>query len=146
MMESIEMRSRANRRKAPSSIQGAACVIEGDQEVRVSLCMLLRTLRVKVLTFSTAEEFLDGLNAGTPAVVVTELALPGMSGFELKEALDEMGIEIPVIGLTGEVSPGDRREAGRLGFLELIEKPFVYWSVVDWVQRTLVPGGDGDLR
>ena len=119
------------------SIRGAVCVIDGDQGIRNSLYMLLGTLGIGAATFSTAEEFLEHLNGERPSILITELALPGMSGFELKEALDGKEIRIPVIGLTSESNPEKRREASRLGFLELVEKPFVYWSVVERVQQAL---------
>jgi len=119
------------------SVLSPVCVIDGDQGIRNSLFMLLGTLGLRTTTFSTAEEFLGRLSDEKPSVLITELALPGMSGFELKEALNRKGIEIPTIGLTSESGGKKRREADRLGFLELVEKPFVYWSVVDRVQRTL---------
>ena len=113
------------------------CVIDGDQGIRNSLYMLLGTLGIGATTFSTAEEFLSRLNGERPSFLITELALPGMSGFELKEALNQKEILIPVIGLTSESDRKKRRKAARLGFLDLVEKPFVYWSVVDRVQQTL---------
>ena len=99
--------------------------------------MLLATLGVRVVTFSTAEEFLSELNGGMPGFLITELDLPGGGGFELMKALDERGVRIPALGLTGEVNHDNSQEASRLGFLELIEKPFVYWSVVEQVQQAL---------
>ena len=124
-------------RQLKHSINGAVCVVEGDPGIRKSLYMLLATLGVSVVTFSTAEDFLAWVNAERPGFLITELELPGEGGFELKRALDERGIRVPVLGLTGEVNQNNTREASRLGFLELIEKPFVYWSVVERVQQTL---------
>ncbi len=124
-------------RKSNPSIQGVVCEIDGDHGIRNSLVTLLGTLGVRAATFSTAEEFLDRLNGERPSFLIAELALPGMGGFELKEALDQKGILIPVIGLTSEADEKEKRQAFRLGFLELVEKPFVYWSIVERVQETL---------
>ena len=124
-------------RATTPSIRGKVCVIDGDQGIRNSLYMLLGTLGIGAATFSTAEEFLSRLDSERPSFLITELALPGMSGFELKETLDQKGVLIPVIGLTSEATEKRRRQASRLGFLELVEKPFVYWSVVERVQQTL---------
>ena len=112
------------------SIQGAVCVIDGDTGVRKSLESLVRTLGLQVATFATAEEFLVRPDRHLPAFVITELDLPGMDGFRLKEALDRRGIEVPVIGLATELKPGMREEAARLGFSDLVEKPFVSGSVI----------------
>ena len=125
------------KRKRNSVAKGVVCVIDGDEGIRNSLRLLLDTLGIRTNTFPSAEEFLDHLNGGRPSLLITELSLPGISGFELKETLDGKGIRIPVIGLTSDADSQKRREASRLGFLELIEKPFVHWSVVDRVQKTL---------
>jgi FixJ family two-component response regulator len=131
------MRIRDRERKPDNSLEGAVCVIDGDQGIRNSLYMLLGTYGIRAATFPTAEEFLNRLDVERPSFLITELALPGIGGFELKEALDRRGIHMPVIGLTGEAGKQKRREASRLGFLELVEKPFVYLSVVQRVQQTL---------
>jgi len=123
--------------KINPSIQGAVCVIDGDEGIRNSLYFLLSTLGVRAVSFSTAEEFLDRLNGERPSSLITELVLGGMSGFEFKKVLNDRGIPIPVIGLTDEPDRRKRREASRLGFLELVEKPFVHWSVVEKVEKTL---------
>ncbi|MBT8396941.1 MAG: response regulator [Gemmatimonadetes bacterium] len=112
-------------------------MIDGDQGIRNSLYMLFGTLGIRAATFSTAEEFLDRLGGESPSVLITELVLPGMGGFELKEALDQEGNPLPVIGLTSESDEQEREEASRLGFLELVEKPFIYWPVVERVHQTL---------
>lgn len=135
------MNTETHRKRANCSIEGAVCVVDADQGIRNSIFMLLGTLGIRGVTFSTAEEFLDRLNGETPSFLITELALPGMSGFELKEALNGEGVQIPTIGLTGEEARKNRKKAVRLGFLELVEKPFVYWSIVERVQETLgTPG------
>ena len=129
------------KKERSSSIEGAVCVIDGDQGIRNSLYMLLGTLGVSVVTFPTAEEFLDRLNGERPSFLITELTLPGMSGLMLKESLDGLGIQVPVIGLTVEADRRMKEEASRLGFLELVEKPFVYWSVVERVRQALAISG-----
>lgn len=125
------------KRELGASVGGVVCVIDGDRGIRNSLYVLLATLGTKAATFPSAEEFLDGLSGEEPSFLITELALPGMNGFQLKRALDDRGIHTPVIGLTGDADERKRREASQLGFLELVEKPFVYWSVVERVNRLL---------
>lgn len=123
------------------SLHGKVCVIDGDQGVQHSLHVLLRTLGVDAVTFSTAEELLNRVNGDRPAFLIVELKLPGMDGFELQEELARRGIHIPVIGLTAESDSRKNAEATRLGFLDLVEKPFVHWSVVERVQQALRPNG-----
>jgi FixJ family two-component response regulator len=131
------MKIKRGKRKTSSNLQGAICVVSEDEKTRYGLYMVLGTLGAKVVAFSTAEQFMDQLNGKEPAVLITDLDLPGMSGSELLEALGRGGIEVPVIGLTKQVDKGEDREMPQEGFADLIEKPFVYWSVVDRVQKIL---------
>ncbi|MGD2121621.1 MAG: response regulator [Gemmatimonadota bacterium] len=131
------MKTSNRERRSDTSVQGLVCVVDGDRGIRNSLFTLLGTLGIMAATFSTAEEALDRLKVEKPSFLIVELDLPGIGGFELKEALDKGGILVPVIGLTSEADEEKKKRATKLGFLELVEKPFVYWSVVERVQETL---------
>lgn len=121
--------------EAGRDLRASVCVVDGDHGIRNSLRVLLRTLGVPVVTFSTAEELLARLGGGGPAFLITELKLPGISGFQLKEVLDHRKIRVPVLGLTDRITTEDRERASHLGFVDLVEKPFVYGSVLDRVQQ-----------
>lgn len=112
-------------------------MIDGDEGVRNSLRTLLGTLRVEVLAFSSAEEFLLWVERGRPSCLITEVALSGMSGFQLMDALHTRGVRLPTIGLTLEADAEETREAARVGLLDLVEKPFVYRPVVERVREAL---------
>ena len=131
------MPGKSETRNQSRSPQGTVCVIDGDEGVRTSLLTLLETLPVKVVAFSSAEEFLDHVDSGAPSFLITEINLPGIGGFELLEVLRSRGIFLPAIAITVEASPARAREAARLGLLHLVEKPFVYRKVMTLVQDTL---------
>mgnify|MGYP001152391461 CR=1 FL=1 len=133
----MEMETQKREPSTTRSLEGSVCVIDGDEGIRNSLYMLLGTLGVHVVTFPSAEDFLKQLDDQYPAFLITEISLPGMGGFDLKRILNEKGLQVPSIGLTGESDPREKDTASRLGFLDLVEKPFVYWSVVDRVQRAV---------
>jgi FixJ family two-component response regulator len=120
-----------------SSLDGAVCVIEEDQGVRGSLQALLGTLPVKVLAFETAEEFLAALNGGIPSILILELGPYETAGFDLLRLLRSRGISIPALGLTEEKSEELEEEASGLGVIELLEKPFVFWAVIQRVQERM---------
>jgi len=135
------MRNGGRRGTEDLSIQTTVCVVEGDPGIRNSLTILLGTLGVRVLAFETAEELLSHVEECSPAFLITELALPGISGLELKAALDARGLKIPVLGLTENSDDGMRRKADHLGFLDLVEKPFVSRAVLQRVQEALGVSG-----
>ena len=99
--------------------------------------MILGTLGVRVVTFPTAEQFMGQLDGEEPAVLITDMVLPGMSGPELLNALGREGIELPVIGLAKQRGTGEDREVPQEGFADVIQEPFVFWSVLDSVQEIL---------
>ncbi len=81
------MKAKRPKRQTLFNIQGAVCVVTGDEKTRSGLYMVLGTLGVTVATFSTAEEFLERLRGQEPALLITDLDLPRMSGLDLLEAL-----------------------------------------------------------
>jgi len=137
------METGSKNRPGADSLQGRVGVIDGDQGIRDSLVMLLRTLGVDVETYPSAEAFLEAFDTQMPAAVIVEMNLPGMGGLELKRVLNRRCPELPAIGLTSEVHSRDLEEARDLGFLELVEKPFVFWSVIALVQEILENGSPG---
>ena len=66
-------------------------------------------------------------------VVVTDLSMPGMSGFHLARALLQMSPATPVLMTSGYVRPQDRETASEIGVRELILKP----DTIDELGRAL---------
>jgi CheY-like chemotaxis protein len=56
-------------------------------------------------------------------VVVTDVAMPGMSGFHLARAMLELRPDLPIVMTSGYVRPTDREAARNLGVRDLILKP-----------------------
>jgi len=71
--------------------------------------------------------------------VVTDLALRGMSGLDLAEALRNIRPEIPVLMTSGYFSPEDSERANRLGIHELILKPNTLNELASALHRVLKP-------
>jgi len=66
-------------------------------------------------------------------VVVTDLSMPGMSGFHLAQAMLQLRPDLPIILTTGYVRPEDRETAQTIGIRELILKP----NTIEELGRTL---------
>ena len=90
-------------------------VIDPDEGVRESLCALLNTLGLDVVTFTSAEGFLTALDIDAPpACLITELHLHGMSGMDLQRRLLDLGV-VPGTPITAEfASPGGDPTAYRI--------------------------------
>ena len=74
-----------------------------------------------------------------PAAVVTDITLPGMSGFDLAAALhcDMRTRHVPVIGLTAHWSPDIRTRAIDVAMQAILVKPCVPSHLVAELERVL---------
>lgn len=112
-----------------SAIRPVIAVIEADARDRQTLCSLLRSLDADVYDFDSAESYL----AAHPAALVcliTDIALPGMSGLDLLRLLRCARIPPPVILLGEESDVGAAVAAMREGAVDFIEKPHMDLSIL----------------
>ncbi len=97
-----------------------------DEEVLVALGMhILDALGYKATGTSRPLEALQ-IFAASPDdfdVVVTDLSMPGLSGFQLAQQLLEVRKDVPVIMMSGYLGPEEMATARRLGVRELLLKP-----------------------
>jgi len=99
-------------------------VVEDDPGTSECLRHLCASVDIPIEAYPTGEEFLESWNGERVGCVVTDVCLPGMSGFDLQRALARRHVGLPVIMITGY---GDIRAAVRAmkaGAIDFIEKPF----------------------
>ena len=99
-------------------------VVEDDDCLRNTINDLLVFAGYKVHTWRDAQSFLAELPHTAPAVVVTDMRMPGMSGCEMHTELIEQGRSMPVIYISGESTVHQSVSAMRLGALDFLVKPF----------------------
>ena len=94
------------------------------------------------LEAGTAEEGLELARERTPALILMDIHLPGMSGIEALKALrvEAATASIPVIAITASVMQESLREVMAAGFDDLIEKPINVLGFLDKV-RSLIGAG-----
>ena len=67
-------------------------IVDDDPDMRDSLRWLLKTVGLRTVTFSSAEEFLRGFTGDGPACLVLDVRMPGTSGLDLFEELTARGL------------------------------------------------------
>jgi FixJ family two-component response regulator len=97
-------------------------VIEADATDRRMLCALLSSLDVDIRDYDSAESFLAASNHDA-GCLITDVALPGMSGLELLRLLRSDGVHQPIILLGEEADVGAAVAAMREGAVDFFEKP-----------------------
>lgn len=98
-------------------------IVDDDAAVLRSLSRLLRSARLACATFSSPREFLDGHDPAAPGCLVLDVAMPGLNGLELQQALITRGHELPIIFLTGHGDIPMSVQAMKRGAVDFLTKP-----------------------
>lgn len=101
-------------------------VIEDDDAVRQNLADMLELNGFQVATARNGTEGLAAAKQGAPTIIITDVAMPGMTGFELLEAFraDPELRTVPVIVISASVDRPATRRGMELGAADFITKPF----------------------
>ena len=97
--------------------------MDDDPAVLKSLARLLRSARLAVATFSSPREFLDRHDPNVPGCLVLDVAMPGLNGLELQQALIASGHELPIVFLTGHGDIPMSVQAMKSGAVDFLTKP-----------------------
>ena len=80
-----------------------------------------------IIAIKDGEKAIASAKKNKPAIILLDIMMPGMSGFDVITALkaDEETKNIPVIFLTGDGSKESKEKCYQLGAVDYIEKPFI---------------------
>ena len=122
---------------------GATVLVVDDNALNLKLTRLLLTEAGFVVeTASDAEEALVLLEAFTPRVILMDLQLPGLNGFELTARVKKrFGPSITVVALTAYAMKGDEQRALDAGCDGYVTKPIDTRRLAGEIHRLL--GGHG---
>ena len=76
------------------------------------------------MSHASAAAFLDALPLTGLTCIITDVRMPGLSGIDLLRRVKELGIEVPVIVITGHGDVPLAVEAMQFGAVDFLEKPF----------------------
>jgi FixJ family two-component response regulator len=127
-----------------SDVTGVVFVIDNDPSMRAALEALVGSVGLAVRLFASPQEFLASKRPDTPGCVVLDVRLPGMSGLTFQKELARMGVDLPVIFITGH---GDIRmsvRAMKAGAVDFLIKPFRDQDLLDAIHAAI--GRDRERR
>ena len=115
-------------RGAPGSLEGLRIlVVEDSEDSREALWLLLQQTRADVVMASTVPEAVALFERMPPAVVISDIGLPGESGYDLMRWIRDRdrahGRRTPAIAMTGYASREDHERAMQAGFDAHLPKP-----------------------
>jgi FixJ family two-component response regulator len=99
-------------------------VVDDDESVRESLPDLLTELGFTAKAFSSAEEFLASGYVDKTKCLITDIAMPGMSGPDLQSELKRREHRIPIIFITAHRLERMRTNLMEQGAVACLSKPF----------------------
>ncbi len=97
----------------------------------------------EVLEATDGKEAITKAEKEKPDVVLMDMRLPGMSGYEAVTVLRRKMPSLPIIAVTADALPGDEEWCLNLGCAGYFSKPIKYREVIDAVYRIIK---DGDNR
>jgi PAS domain S-box-containing protein len=112
--------------------QGRVLVVEDNEDIRVSSCELLSMAGFQVKGVSTGCEALEKAPAFDPNVVLLDVGLPGLSGYDVARRLRDMPqfVSTVLIAITGYDTPEARALSAAAGFDHHICKPVNFDELV----------------
>jgi two-component system, OmpR family, response regulator PrrA len=99
-------------------------VVEDTDSVRRAVSLGLRANGFVVTAVSGAQQALAVLTAVAPDVVLTDLSMPDVDGFELIRTLRARGVDLPIVVMSARDDRLDRMAAASAGADGYLVKPF----------------------
>ena len=120
-----------------SSDQPTVLIIDDDSRMREAMQRLLKTVGLHSESFATPQDFLRHKLPDVPSCLVLDVRLPGMSGLDVQSKLNEAGVQIPIIFITGHGDIPMTVKAMKSGAVEFLTKPFRDQDLIDAIQQAL---------
>jgi two-component system response regulator FixJ len=99
-------------------------LIDDDDGVRQAVAFLLMSAGLAVRVHESASAFIEMLPSLQPGCIVSDVRMPGIDGLELQRRLKALGVNFPMIIMTGHADVPLAVEAMKAGAIDFIEKPF----------------------
>jgi FixJ family two-component response regulator len=112
-------------------------VIDDDASMRAAIEDLVGSVTLLVRPFASPQEFLASKRPDAPGCLVLDVRLPGMSGLTFQTELAKVGVDLPVVFITGH---GDIRmsvRAMKAGAVEFLTKPFRDQDLLDAIHAAI---------
>ncbi|ERT09390.1 sensory box protein [Lyngbya aestuarii BL J] len=103
-------------------------IVEDEADTREFLTLMLEQAGATVIAMTSAPEGLKAFMNSTPDILVSDIGMPGMDGYQLIKQIrslykNESDKQMPAIALTAYAGEADFKKAHRSGFNQHISKP-----------------------
>lgn len=112
-------------------------VVDDDEAVRDAVGLLLRSVGLQCGLYASAMEFLDAYDGSRHSCLVADIRMPGLSGLELQQRLNEQHAGVPIVFITGHGDVPMAVTAMKSGATDFIQKPFRDQDLLDRIHKAL---------
>lgn len=99
-------------------------VVDDDPGVRRSVAFILKTSGHRVETYESGADLIKESGHLAEGCILLDIRMPGMDGLEVQQRLQDKGVNLPVIIMTGHGDVSLAVKAMKSGAVDFIEKPF----------------------
>ena len=119
-------------------MQECVHIVDDDASFRTAIERRLKHAGYEVATYASAQHLLDRLpSEGEPGCILLDVRIPGMSGPELQERLNELGSTLPVIFFTGYPDVRTTVKAVKAGADDFLTKPVSSGDLLRAIARAI---------
>jgi DNA-binding response OmpR family regulator len=128
--------------EAPNQLVPSIIVVDDDYELLKLITLLLRRIGAQSQAFYDGREALQYLDKQTPDLIILDLMLPDMDGFEILRLIRENSRfdQVPVLILSAKADPANIRRGLDSGADGYVTKPYIANSLIDRVRLLLSTG------
>src|SRR5579863_9335072 len=119
-------------------------IVDDDASMRSALKELCNSVGLGALTYAAAGDFLKADLADKPGCIVVDIRLPDMNGLEFQTKLRQVGVQLPVVMMTGFGDIPMSVNAMKRGAVDFLPKPFRDQDMLDAVMTAI--GNDRKRR
>ena len=115
-------------------------VIDDEKSIRILLDNFL-SKEYEVITKSGGSEGLDWLEGNIPDLIICDIQMPNMDGYQFVERVRERGYtkHTPILMLSGAESSKERIKCYKLGAQDFLVKPFNPEELNELIKKNLFP-------
>ena len=110
-------------------------LVDDDAAVRRSVGFMLKTSGFQVEVYESGIDLLKNAATLEDGCILLDIRMPEMDGLEVQHALQEKGVGLPVIIMTGHGDVGLAVKAMKAGAVDFIEKPFAKEALIPLSRR-----------
>jgi DNA-binding response OmpR family regulator len=122
---------------AKEPVEPTVIVIDDDEDIRLSLKELMRSVGLRAEVFASVKEFLAAGHPDALGCMVLDVRLPGRSGLEFQADLAAANIRLPIIFISGYADVPMSVRAMKAGAVEFLTKPVRHQDLLEAIQQAI---------